>query len=84
MASALENYLDGKLGGIISPEQRRSLMESTSLLHELPDDIRRKVIRVFAEGFSLQMKITTAFATLQIAAIGMFWKKKQITIEKKK
>ncbi|KAJ4350433.1 uncharacterized protein N0V89_009054 [Didymosphaeria variabile] len=83
VASALENYLNRNLGAIISPEQRVSLMESTALLHELPDDIRGQVIRVFAEGFSLQMKITTAFAALQVPAIVMFWKKKQITVEKK-
>lgn len=76
--------MSSHLEQLLPPDQLHDLLKSTAVLNGLRADIRPKVVEVFANGFSLQMKITTVFAALQLAAIAMIWKKRQIAVVEKK
>lgn len=84
VTSAFDNYLTRELAKLVSSEQAHDLLRSTALIHELSGGLRERVIRAFAEAFTVQMKITTAFAALQMVGIAMIWKRKQISVVEKK
>jgi hypothetical protein len=83
MTAAMENYLHKHLGPIVTPEQLSLLLKNTSVINQLPSDLRAAVLKVFADGYTMQMKIATAFSALQFLAVSMMWKKPQITLAKK-
>jgi hypothetical protein len=83
MTAALENYLYNHLAPIVTPEQLSLLLKNTSVINQLPVDLRAAVLEVFADGYTMQMKIATAFSALQFLAVGMMWKKSQITLAAK-
>jgi len=83
MASILENHLNSHLANLITPDQLSTLKKTTAIIKEFPPELREKVLRVFADGYQLQMKVTTGFAALQPFAIALLWKKKQIRLNAK-
>jgi hypothetical protein len=80
MTAALENYLHNHLGPIVTSEQLSLLLQNTSVINELSMDLRAAVLRVFADGYTMQMKIATGFSAAQFLAVTMMWKKPQITL----
>lgn len=85
MTATMENYLKSHLGSVLSPVQLNTLLKTTAMINQLPPDIRAIVIRIFADGYKLQMRITTGFSAIQFLVIGLIWKNPQISvIEKKK
>lgn len=81
MTAALENYLHKHLGPIVTSEQLSLLLQNTSVINELPSDLRAAVLKVFADGYTMQMKIATGFSAAQFLAVTMMWKKPQITLK---
>ncbi|KAF2174701.1 MFS general substrate transporter [Zopfia rhizophila CBS 207.26] len=80
MTATMETYLKKHLGPIVTPEQLNALLKTTSVVNQLPRDLRSAVLKVFADGFTLQMKITTGFSALQFLAVGMIWKNPQVSV----
>lgn len=79
-AATMENYLRHHLASIISPEQLQLLLRNTAFIDRLPPDVRSAVIKIFADGYTLQMKVTAGFSAMQLLAIGMIWKSPQVLV----
>ncbi|KAL1642365.1 hypothetical protein SLS58_005439 [Diplodia intermedia] len=88
--SAMNNYLNSHLpaaeisSGGGGASAAHALLQSVGSVGELPPDVREQVLRVFAEGFNLQMKIVAGFSGLQVLMVGMLWRKNQIRVAEKK
>ena len=46
----------------------------------IPTDVRNAVLEVFADGYTLQMKVTAGISALQVLAVGMIWKNPQVFV----
>jgi hypothetical protein len=79
-AATMENYLRQNLPSLVTPEQLQLLLKNTAFIDTLPLDTRSAVIKVFADGYTLQMKITAGISALQLLAIGMIWNNPQVQV----
>lgn len=80
MTATMENYLKKHLGPLVTAEQLSLLLKTTSVIGQLPPDLRSSVLKVFADGYTLQMKITTGFSALQLLTISMIWKDPHVSV----
>ncbi|KAF1997152.1 MFS general substrate transporter [Amniculicola lignicola CBS 123094] len=80
MTATMENYLKKHLGPLVTSEQLDALLRNTSIIRQFPPDLKHAVLGVFADGYNLQMKITTAFTALQLVTVGMIWRNPQISV----
>jgi hypothetical protein len=76
----MENYLRQNLPSLVTPEQLQLLLKNTASINALPTDVKIAVIKVFADGYTLQMKITAGISALQLLAIGLIWDNPQILV----
>jgi hypothetical protein len=76
----MNNYLSSHLSPIIPQAQIKSLLETTTILAELPVDTRAAVLKVFAEGYNVVLEIALGFTAAQFLSICFMWKKKQVSI----
>ncbi|KAF2706371.1 MFS general substrate transporter [Pleomassaria siparia CBS 279.74] len=79
-AAIMENYLWRHLPSIVTPEQLRILLRNTAFINTLPLDVRSAVLKVFADGYTLQVKIAAGISALQLLTIGMIWKSPQVLV----
>jgi MFS family permease len=79
-AATMENYLRQNLPSLVTPEQLQLLLKNTASINTLPTDVKTAVIKVFADGYTLQMKITAGISALQLLAIGLIWDNPQILV----
>lgn len=76
MNSSLTSHLTRTIG----PERLAAVLQSTAAIREFPLEMQKTVLKAFAEGYNLQMKILTGFAAVQLVAVGLLWRKKQISV----
>lgn len=84
MTATMENYLRKHLASLVSPELLNTVLKSTAVIHELPVGLKAKLVRVFADGYTLQMKIIAGLSAAQILAIGLIWSNPQLSVLEKK
>jgi hypothetical protein len=80
-ANVMNSWLKSHLSQTLTPSQLAALLESTDTLAALPASVQNIVRLVFAQGYTLQMKIVTGVAALQFPAILMMWKRKQLEVK---
>ena len=76
----MENYLRRQLPALIPPEQLQLILKNTAVIKTLPVEMRNAVLEVFADGYTLQMKVTAGISALQVLAVGMIWKNPQVFV----
>jgi hypothetical protein len=59
--TVINNYLSSHLSSIITQAQIDSLLETTTILVELPVDTKAAVLKVFAEGYNVLLRIALGF-----------------------
>ncbi|MCJ1353999.1 MAG: hypothetical protein MMC33_003986 [Icmadophila ericetorum] len=78
--SVLNNHVSSQLVGVLGPTDLAMLQGSTSVIRNFPPSVQAKIIDAFAQGYNLQFKVMTAFGAAHILAVGMLWRKKQISV----
>ncbi|PVH98544.1 MFS general substrate transporter [Periconia macrospinosa] len=84
MSATMETYLRQQLPSTLSPVQLSAILKSTTAISLLPPELQAHVIEVFAQGYSLQLKIVTGFSVAQFLAITMIWRNPQIMFAERK
>ena len=79
-SATMENYLRQQLPALVPPEQLQLILKNTAVIKTLPTDVRDAVLEVFADGYTLQMKVTAGISALQVLAVGMIWKNPQVFV----
>lgn len=79
-SATMENYLRQQLPALVAPEQLQLILKNTAVIKTLPTDVRDAVLEVFADGYTLQMKVTAGISALQVLAVGMIWKNPQVSV----
>ena len=79
-SATMENYLRQQLPALVAPEQLQLILKNTAVIKTLPADVRSAVLEVFADGYTLQMKVTAGISALQVLAVGMIWNNPQIYV----
>jgi hypothetical protein len=82
--AVFNNYIRRHLSSVLSPDLLDILLQSTFTLDNLPVELKTRVSTVLAEGYNLQMKVTTGFAVAQFLTLGLLWKRRQISIVENK
>lgn len=83
-SSALNSFLNSHLRDAIGPDRLSAVLQSPAAIREFPPELQTQVLTVFAQGYNLQMKIMAGFAGFQVLAVGLLWKRKQISVVDKK
>ena len=76
----MNSHLTSSLSGSIGAERLPSVLQSIAAIKGFPPNVQLQVLKAFASGYNLQMKIMTGFAGLQVLAVGMIWRKDQIKV----
>ena len=76
----MNGHLTSGLRSSIGAERLSEVLQSITAVKTFPPQVERQVLEVFASGYNLQMKIMTGFAGLQVVAVGLLWRKKQISV----
>lgn len=82
--TVMNSTLTSRLTHTIGPERLAAVLQNTAAMREFPTEMRKSVLHAFADGYNLQMKILTGLAGVQLVAVGMLWRKKQISVVSKK
>ncbi|KAF7949128.1 hypothetical protein EAE96_008297 [Botrytis aclada] len=82
--SIFNNYIRNHLRDVLPPDTLELLLQSTFIIDGFPPELKAHIARVLAEGYNLQMKVTTGFAVAQTFTLALLWKRKQITVVEKK
>ncbi|KAG9199367.1 hypothetical protein G6514_008526 [Epicoccum nigrum] len=83
-SATMENYLRQELPALVAPEQLQLILKNTAVIKTLPPNVRNAILEVFADGYTLQMKVTAGISALQVLAVGMIWKNPQVFVAGKK
>ncbi|KAF2800543.1 MFS multidrug transporter-like protein [Melanomma pulvis-pyrius CBS 109.77] len=76
--SILNSKVRSRLPSVLSPAQLDALLQTTTVIHRIPAELKAAVEDVFIEAYSLQFKVLTAFSGACLFAALMVWKKMQI------
>ena len=76
----MNNYLTSHLGPLIGADRLALILQTTAEVRNLPPQLQAKTIAVLAQGYNLQMKINVGFSVVQVLAVGLIWRKKQIEV----
>ena len=79
-SSVMNSQLTSSLGSLIGAERLSQVLESLKATEDFPPQVQRQVLEALASGYNLQMKIMTGFAGFQVLAVGLLWRKKQISV----
>ena len=71
-------YLRSHIPQVAPASSVALILEKTANIHLLPADLRTKVEKVFAESFSVQIKLVIGFAAAQIPATLLMWTKQHV------
>ncbi|OSS44301.1 hypothetical protein B5807_11136 [Epicoccum nigrum] len=83
-SATMESYLRQELPALVAPEQLQLILKNTAVIKTLPPNVRNAILEVFADGYTLQMKVTAGISALQVLAVGMIWKNPQVFVAGKK
>ena len=76
----LNTYMERRLSKILTPTQLDAVLQSSSEVSALPEELRHVVQLLFAEAYNLQMKVLIGFSAAQIPAALLMWQKKNIIL----
>lgn len=79
-SSAMNSYLASKLSSSIGAERLAAVLQSVTAAQSFPPHAQRLVLEALSSGYNLQMKILTGFAGVQVLAVGLLWRNKQISV----
>ncbi|PQE29886.1 major facilitator superfamily transporter protein [Rutstroemia sp. NJR-2017a WRK4] len=82
VTTALNNYLSSHLPDVLTPAQLKNVLQSTSVISNLPPELRTQVQTIFGRGYNLQLQILIGFTSAQFFAICLIWNKPQLGIKK--
>ena len=79
-ATVMNSFLQSNLSSFLTPDQVVDLLSSS--LTSLPFDtaVLEEITTIFANGYTLQMKILAGLAAGQIPATILMWQRKQIVL----
>lgn len=80
MTTAFNGLVKSRLGRFLSTEQINDLLEFANSSLSYPADTQDRFRIIFAEGYSLQMKIMTGFAAAQLLSTLFIWQSKQVRV----
>lgn len=83
-SAIMNNYLPSHLAKILGPERLASILQSTQNIQSLPPPLKEVTVAAFAHSYNFQMKVNAGFSALQVLAVLILWKKKQISVVEKK
>ncbi|TVY24313.1 Efflux pump [Lachnellula hyalina] len=78
--SVLNSNLSASLGSALLPSQITSLLQDFDLLNTFNPNLQEKIRSIFGTGFRLENRIIIAIAGVQVLAVGLMWKKQQISL----
>ena len=76
----MNSHLTSRLSSSIGPERLSEVLQSITATNTFPPLVQEQVLKAFASGYNLQMKIITGFAGLQVLVVGLLWRRNQISI----
>lgn len=76
----MNSHLTSSLSNVIGAQRLSAVLQSTAAIKEFPPEVQVEVLQAFASGYNTQMKIMAGFAGLQVLAVGLLWRKKQISV----
>lgn len=76
----MNSHLTSGLSSSIGAERLSEVLQSITAAKEFPPQVQIQVLKTFASGYNLQMKIMTGFAGLQVLVVGLLWRKKPISV----
>ena len=79
-SSVMNSHLTSSLSSSIGAERLSEVLQSITATKTFPLQVQIQVLEAFASGYNLQMKIMTGFAGIQVLAVGLLWRKKQISV----
>ncbi|EKG16605.1 Major facilitator superfamily domain general substrate transporter [Macrophomina phaseolina MS6] len=82
--SAMNNYLSSHLPDAVGGTSSSTFLQSVEAIRQYPQDVQAQIIRAFAEGYNLQMKIMAGIAGFQVLVVGMLWRNPQIRVVSRK
>lgn len=80
VTTAFNGLVKSRLGRFLSTEQINDLLEFANSSLSYPADTQDRFRIIFAEGYSLQMKIMTGFAAAQLLSTLFIWQSKQVRV----
>jgi len=78
--SVLNSNLSASLGSALLPSQITSLLQDFDLLNTFNPNLQEEIRSIFGTGFRLENRIIIAIAGVQVLAVGLMWKKQQISL----
>lgn len=79
-STVMNNYLSSHLGPLIGAENLALILKSTSEIQTLPAEFQVDTVDALAHGYNLQMKVNIGFSVVQVLAVGLLWRRKQIEV----
>ena len=83
-SSVMNSHLTSLLRDTIGPDRLSEVLQSITATKQFPPQMQVEVLRAFASGYNLQMKIMAGFAGLQVLVVGLLWRKTQIRVVEKR
>jgi hypothetical protein len=81
VASAVwNNYVAQRLQQLLSPDQLVLVLKSTSATSLLPEPVRYRVVEVLVHSYNQRIKVLIGFTAAQFIALGMLWRRPQISL----
>ena len=80
VSTVMNSYVTSKLDSILSPQQVSDILSTNSIAASLQPAVQQQVKSVFADGYTLQMKILTGLVAGQIPAALLMWQRDQIVL----
>ena len=78
--SVVNTYVKNTLDFILSPSQIASLLKNLEIVKTLNTQDQERVRIVFGKAFRIENHIVVGVAALQVLAVGLMWRKKQISL----
>jgi uncharacterized membrane protein len=78
----LFHYLESRLSSTLQPSQLAALLKTTEAIRTFSPETQIHVREVYADAYSMQMKMCGAFSAAQLFAVAMIWKKKNLRYSK--
>ena len=80
VTTVLRGYVTANLSGFLSQDQITLILQSSSEIAKLDPDTQFKIKGIYANGYTLEMKILCGFAAGQVLTTLIMWQKKQLRV----
>ncbi|OJI85991.1 hypothetical protein ASPTUDRAFT_922461 [Aspergillus tubingensis CBS 134.48] len=79
----LHSHTQSGLSSLLPADEVDALSVSTQLINALTPELQSRVREVYAEAYSLQMKLIGGFSAAQFLALVLMWKRQNVRIVKR-